>query len=288
MVDKINVGFSNQGVPEGQAEHDAKMAQLADDQATQLSMKNKDEDPVVLEPNGGEAPAADASVRPDNVPEKFWDAEKGEVNVEALLKSQQDGEAALREGKPEPKDEPKDDAEGDDKVAPESAKVIESASKEFAEKGELSADMYANLEKAGMPKVMVDEYIAGQMAMVERLEGAAAEPFGSFDGYNDAANWAAENLSQEEIAALDVQLTSTNPAIVKQGAAALQSKYAANADITPDTTLTGQGNPSTGSAFKSSAEMQAAMSDPRYKVDAAYRKEVEGKIARSNANLFDQ
>lgn len=291
MVDKVNVSMSNAKTEDAQKEHDEKMAKVADDGVTKIisnDSQNPDRDVNLTQQNAGD----EVTKRPDDIPEKFWDAEKGQVNVEALLKSQKDGEESLRaaaEGKPAPKGD--DDADGDDDnktdLKPEDQpKVVQDASAEFAKDGKLSDETYKALEAKGLSKAMVDQYIDGQKAIISTLTSAAAEPFGSTDKFNDAADWAAENLSEDEVKALDVQLTSMNPAIVKQGAAALQEKYAANADITPDVTIQGQGAPQSGSSFKSSAEMQAAMSDPRYKTDEAYRKEVANKIARSNASLF--
>ena len=276
MVESVNVALSNEEKPADQVAHEEAMKKVSD--ANDGIVSAGDETPKVTE-------------RPAEIPEKFWDAEKGEVNTAALLKSQADGEAALREANIKPKEDevkPEDDdtaPKGDEVVTSE---VINKASEAFAKNGELSESDYESLEKAGMPKPMVDEYIAGQKAIVANLESAAAAPFGGdFENYNKAADWAAEKLSEDEIKALDIQLTSTNPAIVKQGAAALQAKYAANADITPETVIHGDGTQTTsGTAFRSSAEMQAAMSDPRYKTDAAYRAEVAGKVSRSDSKLF--
>ena len=284
-MEQVNVSMSN-GTPEAdQLAHEQKMAAKADADGAQITDKPKDGERTEIV-NDTPDPNA-VTPRPADIPEKFWDADKGEVNVAALLKSQQDAEAALRAGKNPDEQPAESSAEETPGVTGEQKPIVADASAEYAENGELSADTYTALEGVGLSKDMVDTYIAGQQAIVTSLQAAAGEPFGGLKGFNTAADWAAENLSDDEVAALDVQLTSMNPAIVKQGAAALQAKYAANADITPDVTLTGNGNPGTsGSAFQSSAEMQKAMSDPRYKNDPAFRAEVANKIARSNAELF--
>jgi len=280
MVDTLNVGNSAPD-PSIQQTHEEKMAALADANQGTITATDKDGNQTVVTPRDQAAPTV--AERPAEIPEKFWDAEKGEVNVPALLKSQQDAEAALRGNEPAPETPAEGAPEG---TTEDQQPVVAKASAEYAQKGEMSDATYAELETVGLSRAMVDQYIAGQEAIVESIRNAAGEPFGGLEGYNKAADWAAENLSDDEIAALDVQLTSTNPAIVKQGAAALHSKYAANADITPDVTVSGTGSPNTGTSFRSSAEMQAAMSDPRYKTDSAYRDEVAGKIARSSAALF--
>lgn len=258
------------GSPEG---HAAKM----------LAMSEPVADPA--------APVADPAApavtpRPADVPEKFWDAEKGEINTAALLKSQADAEAALR-GTVEPVVEKTPEelaAEAAAAAAPAAQpEVVANASAEYAEKGELSADTYAALDKAGLPKEMVNEYIAGQTAIVGQLQTAAYEPFdGGQEGYEAAANWAAEKMSEDEIKALDVQLMSNNPAIVAQGAKALQARYAAEADVEPSTIRGNSNNPATGGTYASSREMMKDMNSNKYRTSEAFRLEVAQKLARSN------
>lgn len=222
--------------------------------------------------------------RPDNIPEKFWDGEKGEVNVEALLKAQQDAEKALRQNQNQPEDETP--AEGEQSAQDN---VVEAASAEFAEKGELSADTYSALESVGISREMTDSYISGQMAVVNQLTGAAYGPFDGKEGYEAAADWAAANLSETEIQALDVQLTSTNPDIVAEGAKALASRYQAEADVEPGTIRGDANNANHGGYYKSSGEMMRDMSSRRYRTDAAFRAEVAAKIdraERAGVNLF--
>ena len=235
------------------------------------------------EPKEGEegyvAPADRVAPRPDNVPEKFWDAEKGVVNTEALLKSQADAEAALRKGDPKP--EPKEGEEGYVAPAEGQGKAVADASAEFAEKGELTPETFTALEAVGLSKEMVNAYIDGQKAVVSNLQEAAYSPFEGKDGYDKAATWAAENMDEEAIKALDVQLTSNNPAIVAKGAEALAAKYVAEADIEPDT-IRGNANDSTaGGTYKSSREMMKDMASQKYKTDESFRKEVAAKIGRS-------
>jgi hypothetical protein len=241
------------------------------------------------------APAAAPAVtpRPADIPEKFWDAAKGEVNVAALLKSQQDGEAALRGNAPAPAADPAAPVADPaapapaDAVSDTQAPVVANASAEYAEKGELSTETYAALEGVGLSQDMVQTYIAGQQAIVTQLEGAIYGPFEGKDGYEAAADWAADNLTDDEIKALDVQITSVNPAIAAQGAKALAEKYEANRDIDPNVVVSGSGNAApSGGAYNSSAEMQKDMADPKYKTDPAFRNAVAQKIARSRADLL--
>jgi len=49
--------------------------------------------------------------------------------------------------------------------------------------------------------------------------------------------------------------------------------------------LTGSAPRNTGDGFRSQAELVAAMSDPRYDKDPAYRADVADKLERSNINF---
>ena len=49
--------------------------------------------------------------------------------------------------------------------------------------------------------------------------------------------------------------------------------------------LTGTAPKSSGSVFRSQQEMVAAMSDPRYENDPAYRQDILEKLERSDLNF---
>lgn len=231
--------------------------------------------------------------RPESIPEKFWNAETGTVNTEAMIK-EEEYLKAQKAGEPKPTEGDKnnegDDDESGDKPTEGQSNVVDAASAEFAEKGELTDATYENLAKQGLSKEMVDAYIDGQKAVVGKLQDAAWDKFDGQDGYVKAAEWARDNLTDAEIATLDVQITSDNPAIVSEGAKALKAKYDAGADITPTNNVVGDNAQTTsGGYFKSTFEMQKAMSDPQYKLDAGFRAEVANKIARAGEagiNLF--
>ena len=288
-LERVNVGTDPTEDPAiiaaNQARDDASVAAI-DADAVKAAAGN--DDVPVVEPT--------VPVRPEAIPEKFWNAETGTVNTEAMVKE----EAYLKEqaaaklagdAKPEDSSNEGDDDESGNTPAEGQSKVVEAARAEFAEKGELSDDMYSSLETQGLTRDMVDTYISGQQSAVTALQDAA---YGNFEGgqedYAKATEWARENLTEDEIATLDVQITSKNPAIVAEGAKALKVKYEAGADITPETTITGGNGASTsGAYFKSTAEMSTAMSDARYKTDPAFRAEVADKIARAGEagiNLF--
>lgn len=236
-----------------------------------------------------ETPADEEQVaqRPDNIPEKFWDAEKGQVNTEALLKAQQDAEAALRKAQQgEDTQNEGEDTQNEGKETPEDTptqdSVIAKADSEWQEKGELSEETFKSLEGVGITREMVQLYIEGQQAVISNLQSAAYGPFEGRDGYEAAANWAAENLSESEIRAIDVQLTSNNPDIVAEGAKALARRFQEEGPNEPRALRGGGNGGNVGDAYQSRSEMIRDMRDPRYRRDPAFRKSVEDKLRRSN------
>ncbi len=241
-------------------------------------------EPTLKEGDEGYVAPVAVTERPDNIPEQFWDAEKGVVNTAALLKSQADGQteiSKLRDGKPEPK-EGEEGYVKPDATPGSQGQAVADAQAEWAKNGELSDETFAALDGVGLSKEMVNNYITGQKAVVSNLQEAAYSPFEGVDGYERAANWAAANMDSDAIAAIDVQLTSNNSAIVAKGAEALAARYVAEADIEPNTI---RGNANTGTAgdsYKSSREMMKDMNSPQYKTDSAFRDKVAAKVGRSN------
>lgn len=151
---------------------------------------------------------------------------------------------------------------------------------EIVTSGELSEASYKELEKQGMPKALVDQYIEGQKALMARETEAILAPVGGREAYTQMTQWAAANLSQEELARFDKNVVAS-----KESAALaidwLHQKYkAANGRAATRVSGIPAGASSNSSAgFASQAEAVAAMKDKRYQSDPAYRAEVARKMA---------
>jgi len=267
MVDEVTINDAPD-MSVDQAAHEEKMIAVAD------SGKVADE------------PSADAiPEKPENVPEKFWDAKTGVVNTEALLKSYTE----LEKGKPTVDDssddsEETDDAEGGDNDLgiPEQSgdTLMDTLAEGWAENGELTDAQYKQVEEQwGFNKAFVDNYIEGQVARIEGIREAAFETVGGEENYNAQVNWAVTNLSKAEQAALNKNLNSDSPEAVKQGVAAL-NKYYTDANGTPADLLNG-GQGGDGSSYQSWAEVTKDMAHPDYKKDPAFQKRVADKLAMS-------
>jgi hypothetical protein len=234
-------------------------------------------------------PAAEKPAKPEGVPDKFWDAEKGEIRTDDLLKSYQELEKA-KATPPKADDPPKEgtpptelsDAEKAAQAAVESVGLdFTPFSQEFAEKGELSEDSFKKLSDKGIPREMVQDFIAGQQALSAQREAKAFSAVGGKEQFDRAATWASQNLSAAELEAYNKGVNGTEAEML-QAVQGLNAKYAAANGSEPK--LLG-GNPggSNTAGFRSQAEMTAAMSDPRYEKDAAYRQDVINKLAATTA-----
>lgn len=236
-----------------------------------------------------EAPAAapaPTTERPATVPEKFWDAEKGEVRVDAVLASNAELEKQFtKEKQGEKKDDPAPDAPKGD--TPEQTNAISEAQAAWEETGQLEESHYEALEKSGLSKDVVDAYIEGQKAIQNNVMQHAYSLTEGEENFQAMTEWASTNLSEDELKSFNTQVV--NPETSDYAIAQLYAKFA---QVRPMETPLINGdnvNAASGEYFKSAAEMQEAMSSKQYRNDAAFRAEVEQKIARADAagvNLF--
>lgn len=227
---------------------------------------------------------AEAPQRPAHVPEKFWDASTGVVNTEAWAKSTAELEAKLSGKAPAAAETPAAEtppATPDAAAAAVGQDAFAAFSTEFAEKGALSEESFKALEAKGIPKPMVEAYIAGQVALAERQQADVLSPAGGTEGFNKMATWADKNLPAADVEALDRQLASDDLAIRKNAVIALKARY----DAAYGGSQAGlvSGTPSAGIVgYQSSAEMTADMRKPEYAKDPAFRAMVSRKLEVSN------
>lgn len=107
---------------------------------------------------------------------------------------------------------------------------------------------------------------------------------GGEKAYQSMLTWAGDNFSQEEIEMYDGVMGSGNPNAIYYAVQALQARY--NDAVGSDgQLLTGRGSQDTDDSFKSQAELVAAMSDPRYDRDPAYRNDVMRRLENSDVQF---
>ena len=212
--------------------------------------------------------------RPDWLPEKFntpEDMAKAYSELEQQFHSsrEEDNEAAL-----ENKDAAIDELE---------AHGIDysSMSQDFWEKGGLSDEQYDQLEDAGIPSDVVDSFIDGQMALVDQTRQQAYNLVGGEESYKNMMDWAANNLTADEQEVFNRTVDTGNPQDAVFAIQGLHSRYRSGVGVEPNLVKGEVGDATVGN-FQSLAEITAAMSDPRYEKDPAYRSQVAEKLRKSS------
>ena len=215
---------------------------------------------------------------------KFKDAEaleKAYIELQSKFGSRQ--EDSSDEG--ETDDDEQEDTE-------EESNSILDALWEDAQNGELSKETQEQLSKMN-PAEVAAEYLkyrqqieANQQpeedisdSQVAELRGIA----GGDEGYQEMIAWASENLTPQDIKRYDSVIASGNYDAISFAVEALKSKYTEAMGVEGQL-FKGKPASNTRDVFRSQAEVVAAMSDPRYDRDPAYRSDVFEKLERSDLN----
>ena len=133
-----------------------------------------------------------------------------------------------------------------------------------------------------------EETSSDDEADVETLTEAQAqnlmEMVGGDKAYKSMLDWAGDNFTKTEIEMYDGVMESGNPNAIFFAVQALQSRY--NDSVGTDgQLLTGRGAENTDDSFRSQAELVAAMSDPRYDRDPAYRADLMRRLENSDVEF---
>ena len=121
------------------------------------------------------------------------------------------------------------------------------------------------------------EMTEGQVNSIQNAAGGEAN-------YNRVIEWAANNLPNNQIDAFDSVVDSGNPAAIGIAFQGLQRQYDESNGY-EGRMLQGKPASSRGNVYRSQAELVAAMGDPRYDTDPAYRADVVEKLNNSDLNF---
>jgi hypothetical protein len=213
-------------------------------------------------------------------------AKKHDGGLEAFYKSLEKGfgkaesspdENTATENDTEEKTEDKQDAP----KASDMSSAIDLASNEWVEKGEISDETFASLEKSGLPRPMVEAFIAGQEALAEKATTEILNIIGGPQAFEHMKSWAMENCTPEEISLFNKAIVSNNMASVKMAVRAMNDMYIEREGKAPNLLRSSTPNMENVGGFESKAQMTAAMRDPRYSKDPAFRQEVMERIRLS-------
>jgi hypothetical protein len=289
----------------------AEIASAAKADAAGVTIEARDNDGNLID-NGPAVtapvvPAAAGKTKPEGVPDKFWNATTGEVDVAALSKSYTELEKAR--AKPAEPAKPAAPAKSAALIAAEAAlaaaqaaepaapgadpaaaapvqtTAVADATSEYARDGKLSDATYETLGKQGLTKHMVDTFIHGQNALVQAAVSEAHAVTGGAENFTAMVEWARVNATPQQISDYDAGVG--NRATAKLAVADMYSKY--QAAMGRDGTLISGGNNGPGAnvgGYANQSEIMAAINDPRYKKDAGYRATVEAKLGKTADHIL--
>lgn len=227
-----------------------------------------------------------AQSKPEGLPEKFNSVEdlaKSYAELEKKLGGQSKEEVDPVSKATVKSDAPKSDnkLEIAEQAVSDAGLDMASLQKEYSEKGELDSKSYEALEKVGISKQYVDNYIAGQEAIANQQANEIKQTVGGDDVYQDMVDWASKNMTDGEKQAYNKAVNSGDMDTVKLAVNALKGQFERANGIEP-TLITGKAQPTAEQGFESWAQVTEAMSNPRYAKDIAYQNEVKNKLANSN------
>ena len=209
--------------------------------------------------------------------------EKAYMELQSKLGEQEEkGETEVAEKEPE-----------DKPTLSEGATLITSATDEYYANGnkltpetlqKFSSMSSQDLINAYMEVQQLPEYQQAQQAPVEITDSQVNQIKNAAGGeaaYSNIINWAKSNLEAEQINAFDDVVNTGSVQAINLAVAGLKAQYD-NANGVEGRMVTGKAPTNSGDVFRSQQELVAAMNDPRYDRDPAYRQDVVEKLDRSN------
>lgn len=287
MTDQNAQAGTEQAPVPGSPEYDAAMAARFRESQSTITADSGLENLVP------ETPAA--PTRPDDVPEKFWDAATGQVNVAALLKSYTELEKGRSQAPGADKTTPVQiDAQaaqqsGDAQAAVEQAGLDwDALGNKIAATGTIEATDYEALAKIGVPKNVVDGYItsvqnsiAAQRSAAEAYVGGSQDPAENAAKTQELLDWAAQTLTPEEITGYNQMLNGPQWKVALD---TLKTRQAQTNPASKEPKLLGVKSAGQGTTvgYQTEAEMHADMRNPLYHENSPkgeqFRAEVANKV----------
>lgn len=238
-----------------------------------------------------DTPAPEAE-RPEWLPEKFKSPEDLAKAYKELQARFSSGNRTLPDedtAEPAPSNVEEEAAPTDQEVEDQARDAVESAglnfddlSRKYWENGALDEADFDTLEKSGIPRHLVEGYIRGQEAILESTRRSVVETVGGEEAYDSMTEWAKEALSEAEIDAYNRAVNSGDLQMTMMAVKGLNARYRAENGAEPVRQVNGAAAKAGAETYRSLAELQKDMSDPRYAKDPAFRRDVENKLARSD------
>lgn len=189
----------------------------------------------------------------------------------------------------------KDDPAATDKDQ-EQAKIEEAVAnldpapfeQEFMEKGALSEESYADLAKRGIPKDLVDDFIALRMNKAEQVKSVVYEAAGGEDNLNSIMEWARSSQEIRDTVgkAYDAQLDKAKtPEELALAVSGLRAQYEKANGVRPARVVGSEGSVvvSKDGGYATEGDWRIDVRSQRYKTDASFRNQVNARLAASSS-----
>lgn len=155
---------------------------------------------------------------------------------------------------------------------------------------EESRDKIAQTILKGMKKedayALIDSYVEAAKVRDAQTTQTLMSEAGGVENYQTMVQWAATNLQEAEIKAYNAAVNSGDIQTASLAINGLRAKFERANGRAPQTTIMGNGAPSTGGTYKNMAEVAADQAKPIYRARTAegeaFRNQVRAKMARSN------
>ena len=211
--------------------------------------------------------------------------EKAYIELQAKLgekKEETETETASAEEQPEdtPKmsegatlitDASKEYFDNGNKLSPETMAKFSSMSSQDLIKAYMEVSQNPEFQQQGAPPA---EITTSQINQIKNSAGGEQQ-------YAQIVNWAKTNLPQDQIIAFDEVVNTGSVQAIQLAVSGLKAEYD-SANGVEGRMVTGKAPTKSGDGFRSQQELVAAMNDPRYDRDPAYRQDVIQKLDRSD------
>ena len=216
--------------------------------------------------------------------ESAEELEKAYIELQKKLGESNDG---LRQEDPQGRGR-EDEVEEQQVDADPLLDLLQYASNEYYENnGKLSDETFEKLTQMDSKDLLeaymqvqsqpqVEDFTAEQVTEIQNFVGGEEQ-------YNNLVGWASQNMPENFVNAFDNLISVGDPDMIKLAVTGLQAAFQ-EANGYEGRMLSGKPAQTTQDVFRSQAEVVAAMSDPRYDRDPAYRQDVFAKLDRSDLN----
>ena len=130
-------------------------------------------------------------------------------------------------------------------------------------------------------EVEEDQAAEEPVILSQEEEATILDSIGGEENFSAVQQWAKENLEAGELEAYNREVNSGDYYRARNALQSLYYAFQENSGYEPEL-IGGKLSASSSDVFRSSQEVMAAMSDPRYLQDSAYTQDIQDKLLRSD------